>query len=46
LYKDQTRKYGPKAKAHEKHPMHGTPFSFSRITAYKTTSITLTGYKQ
>jgi len=46
LYKDQTRKYDPKAKAHEiheKHPIHGTPFYayFSCITAYKTTSITL-----
>jgi len=47
LYEDQTGKYDPKAKAHEKHPIHGTtPFSFSWITAYKTTSITLTGYKQ
>jgi len=39
-------KIQPKSKAHEKHPIHGMPFSFSRITAYKTTSITLTGYKQ
>ena len=41
LYKDQTRKYDPKAKAHEKHPIHGTPFSFSWITSCKTTSISL-----
>jgi len=41
LYKDQTRKYDPKAQANEKHPIRGTPFSFSWITAYKTTSITL-----
>jgi len=41
LNKDQTRKYDPKAKAHEKRPIHGTPFSFSWITAYETTSITL-----
>jgi len=41
LYKDETREYDPEAKAHEKHPVHGTPFSSSPITAYKTTSITL-----
>jgi len=28
LCKDQTRKYDPKAKAHEKHPIHGTPSPF------------------
>jgi len=33
-------------KAHEKHPIHRTPFSSPWITAYKTTRITLTGYKQ
>jgi len=38
LYKDQTQKYVSKAKAHGKHPIHGTPFSFPWITAYKTTS--------
>ena len=34
------RKYDPKAHEKEKHPIHhGTPFPFSRITAYKITSI-------
>jgi len=28
LYEDQTRKYDPKAKAHEKHPVHGSPSPF------------------
>jgi len=46
MYEDQTPKYDPKANAHEKHPIHGTSFSFLRITAYKTTSITWTGYKE
>jgi len=41
LIEDQTWKSDPKAKAHDKHPIHGTPFSFSRITAYKTTGVTL-----
>jgi len=46
LYKDRTRQYDPKAHEKEKHPIHGTPFPFSRITTYKTTasSIALTEY--
>jgi len=39
LYKDRTRQYDPKAHEKEKHPIHGTPLPFSRITAYKTTNI-------
>jgi len=49
LYEYQTRNVRPKAKAHEKHPIHGTPFSFSRIakfTVYKSTIIILTGHKE
>ena len=45
MYKDRTRHYDPKARDKERHPMVRpsidlvTPFPFSRITAYKTTSI-------
>ena len=46
LYEDQTQKYNPKAKAHEKHPLHGTPFFSSGITTFKFTSITLTAYRE
>jgi len=46
LYEDETRKYDPNA--HEKYPIHGTPFSFHGLqhTKLTTTSITLAGYKQ
>jgi len=40
LCEDRTRKYDPKA--HEKQPIHDTTLSFPRITAYKTTSISIT----
>jgi len=48
LYKDQTRKYDPKAKAHEKHPIHGTPillFVDYSIQNYKH-YFNLPGYKE
>jgi len=34
LYNNRTRQYDPKAREKEKHPIHGTPFPFSRIIAY------------
>jgi len=46
LFEDQTRKYDPKAKHMKNIPYMVRPFPFPQITAYKTTGISLTGYKQ
>ena len=45
LYEDRTRKYDPKAHKNIPHTTHPTPLIL-RTTAWTTTNITLTGYKQ